>query len=69
MADINETSGATTELSESDKKKFSILRNAYMKLDSLPLSFGMPAYDEEIPNEKEIYNEQFVSEDDDDDES
>ena len=25
--------------------------------------------DEEIPNEKEIYNEQFVSEDDDDDES
>ena len=51
MADINETSGATTELSESDKKKFSILRNAYMKLDSLPLSFGMPAYDEEIPNE------------------
>ena len=48
MADINVT---PPELSEYDKKKFSILRNAYEKLSSLPLSFGMPAYDEAIPNE------------------
>jgi hypothetical protein len=32
-------------------KKNKILRNAYMKLDSLPLSFGIPAYDDEISNE------------------
>lgn len=30
--------------------KYRILRNAYMKLDSLPLSFGLPAYDDEIPD-------------------
>lgn len=32
-------------------KKYKILRNAYMKLDSLPLSFGLPAYDDEISDE------------------
>ena len=34
-----------------DVKKFNILRNAYMKLDNLPLSFGLPSYDDEIPDE------------------
>lgn len=34
-----------------DAKKYKILRNAYMKLDSLPLSFGLPAYDDEIPDD------------------
>lgn len=34
-----------------NEKKYNILRNAYMKLDSLPLSFGIPSYDDEIPNE------------------
>ena len=34
-----------------EKRKYKILRNAYMKLDSLPLSFGVPAYDEDIPDE------------------
>lgn len=34
-----------------EKKKYKILRNAYMKLDSLPLSFGVPAYDEDIPDD------------------
>ena len=33
-----------------EKRKYKILRNAYMKLDSLPLSFGIPSYDEEIPD-------------------
>lgn len=33
-----------------DTKKYKILRNAYMKLDSLPLSFGIPSYDEDIPD-------------------
>lgn len=33
------------------EKKYKVLRNAYMKLDSLPLSFGLPAYDDEIPND------------------
>ena len=34
-----------------EKRKYKILRNAYMKLDSLPLSFGVPAYDEDIPDD------------------
>ena len=34
-----------------EKRKYKIFRNAYMKLDSLPLSFGVPAYDEDIPDE------------------
>lgn len=48
MADIN-----TDEVivSEADKKKYKIIRNAYMKLDNLPLSFGMPAYDDDLPDE------------------
>lgn len=55
-----ETEDATTdvedtteqpELTESEKKKYKVLRNAYMKLDSLPLSFGIPSYDEDISNE------------------
>lgn len=46
MADFEEV-----VVSESDKKKYKILRNAYMKLDNLPLSFGMPAYDDDLPDE------------------
>lgn len=34
-----------------DTRKFNILRNAYIKLDSLPLSFGIPSYDEEMSND------------------
>ena len=34
-----------------ESKKINILRNAYIKLDSLPLSFGIPAYDENMPDE------------------
>ena len=45
MADVEEV-----VISESDKKKYKILRNAYMKLDNLPLSFGMPAYDDDLPD-------------------
>ena len=45
MADIEEV-----VVSEADKKKYKILRNAYMKLDNLPLSFGMPAYDDDLPD-------------------
>ena len=45
MADVEEV-----VVSESDKKKYKILRNAYMKLDNLPLSFGMPAYDDDLPD-------------------
>lgn len=47
MADINEVVEQTVE----EKRKFKMLRNAYKKLDSLPLSFGMPSYDEEISDE------------------
>lgn len=43
MADINE------EVVK--QRKYKILRNAYKKLDSLPLSFGMPVYDEDISDE------------------
>ena len=45
MADVEEVI-----VSEEDKKKYKILRNAYMKLDNLPLSFGMPAYDDDLPD-------------------
>ena len=34
-----------------EQKKYKILRNAYMKLDSLPLSFGIPSYDDEIADD------------------
>lgn len=34
-----------------EQRKYKILRNAYMKLDSLPLSFGIPAYDDGIQDE------------------
>ena len=46
MADVEEVI-----VSEEDKKKYKILRNAYMKLDNLPLSFGMPAYDDDLPDD------------------
>lgn len=36
------------ELSEEDKHKIKIMRNAYQKLDGLPLGFGLPAYSEDI---------------------
>ena len=45
MADVEEVI-----VSEADKKKYKILRNAYMKLDNLPLSFGMPVYDDDLPD-------------------
>ena len=45
MADVEEV-----VVSEADKKKYKIIRNAYMKLDNLPLSFGMPAYDDDLPD-------------------
>lgn len=45
MADVEEV-----VVSEADKKKYKILRNAYMKLDNLSLSFGMPAYDDDLPD-------------------
>lgn len=45
MADVEEV-----VVSEADKKKYKILRNAYIKLDNLPLSFGMPAYDDDLPD-------------------
>lgn len=32
-------------------RKYRILRNAYVKLDSLPLSFGIPAYSDDISDE------------------
>lgn len=44
MADVKVTDKETIE-------RYKILRNAYVKLDSLPLSFGLPAYDDDIPNE------------------
>lgn len=40
-----------SEQTVAEKRKYKILRNAYMKLDSLPLSFGVPAYDEDIPDD------------------
>lgn len=39
------------EYADIDKKKYRMLRNAYIKLDSLPLSFGLPSYDDTISND------------------
>lgn len=33
-------------------RKYRILRNAYIKLDSLPLSFGIPAYNDDMTDEE-----------------
>lgn len=48
MADINTE---VVEQTIEEKRKFRMLRNAYKKLDNLPLSFGIPAYDDEMSNE------------------
>lgn len=39
------------EYSEEDRKKYKMLRNVYIKLDALPLSFGMMKYDDDIPDD------------------
>lgn len=39
------------EYSDEDRKKYKMLRNVYMKLDALPLSFGMMKYDDDIPDD------------------
>ena len=38
------TNGDVNEYTDAEKRKYSMLRNAYQKLDNLPLSFGLPAY-------------------------
>ena len=43
-------SSVDEELTESEKHKYSIMRNAYRKLDGLPLGFGLPMYDDAIDN-------------------
>lgn len=40
-----------TEYTDEEKKKYYILRNAYQKLDSLPLSFGLPVYSDDIDDQ------------------
>lgn len=49
--DNTDTEEQLPEQTIEEKRKYKILRNAYMKLDSLPLSFGIPSYDDEIPDE------------------
>ena len=54
--DVNINSGVSSvdeqaELSYEDADKIKILRNVYIKLDGLPLSFGIPAYDDSIDSE------------------
>ena len=44
------TNDNISKYSLEEKEKYKILRNVYIKLDSLPLSFGMPKYDEDIPD-------------------
>ena len=38
----------TTEMSDADKHKILIMRHAYQKLDMMPLSFGLPQYDDDM---------------------
>lgn len=42
---------ADIELTEVEKHKIKIMRNAYRKLDGLPLSFGLPEYSDDIEDE------------------
>lgn len=42
---------ATPDYTDAEKEKYKVLRNAYMKLDGLPLSFNIPKYDEDIPDQ------------------
>jgi hypothetical protein len=41
----------TPDYTDAEREKYKILRNVYMKLDGLPLSFGIPKYDEDIPDQ------------------
>lgn len=53
MENTDDTINAVTDEEPTDEvyeHKMKILRNAYQKLDNLPLGFGIPAYDDEIPD-------------------
>lgn len=45
------TDGDVNEYTDAEKRKYSMLRNAYQKLDNLPLSFGLPAYSDDIDDQ------------------
>ena len=45
------TNGDVNEYTDTEKRKYSMLRNAYQKLDNLPLSFGLPAYSDDIDDQ------------------
>ena len=45
------TNGDVNEYTDAEKRKYSMLRNAYQKLDNLPLSFGLPAYSDDIDDQ------------------
>lgn len=47
----NTTNGDVNEYTDAEKRKYSMLRNAYQKLDNLPLSFGLPAYSDDIDDQ------------------
>ena len=49
--DIPTDEPVVEELSQEEKRKITIMRHAYQKLDSLPLGFGLPAYDDSISDE------------------
>ena len=38
-------------MADENARKIKIMRNAYQKLDSLPLGFGLPAYSEDISDD------------------
>lgn len=45
------TDSDVNEYTDAEKRKYSMLRNAYQKLDNLPLSFGLPAYSDDIDDQ------------------
>ena len=45
------TNGDVNEYTDAENRKYSMLRNAYQKLDNLPLSFGLPAYSDDIDDQ------------------
>ena len=51
VVDDTPTDGDVNEYTDAEKRKYSMLRNAYQKLDNLPLSFGLPAYSDDIDDQ------------------
>lgn len=51
VEDITDETDDVIEYTDTERRKYNMLRNAYQKLDNLPLSFGLPAYSDDIDDQ------------------